>query len=154
MKKLQLAHSELALRQASIPDINVIDVSSPTKSRKRLDPDKLDQNVAMEMNGKVQGAHHMSLPTSQVELKSHFHSLKATQSQRDGHHAPTIAEQGKNVYHSEPANLNGSVQTPSLEFKMPDIAARLTHGDAFFFLLLSGVVRTILVNQCRPESAQ
>ncbi|TKS76623.1 Calcium/calmodulin-dependent protein kinase type 1G [Collichthys lucidus] len=107
MKKLQLAHSELALKQASIPDINVIDVSSPTKSRKRLDPDKLDQNVATEMNGKAQGTHHMSLPTSQVELKSHFHSLKATQSQCDGHHVPTIAEQGKNVYHSEPANLNG-----------------------------------------------
>ncbi|TMS16651.1 Calcium/calmodulin-dependent protein kinase type 1G [Larimichthys crocea] len=147
MKKLQLAHSELALRKASIPDINVIDVSSPTKSRKRLDPDKLDQNVAMEMNGKVQGAHHMSLPTSQVELKSHFHSLKATQSQRDGHHAPTIAEQGKNVYHSEPANLNGSVQTPSLKFKMPDIAARLTHGDAFFFLLLSGAVSVAVLTQ-------
>ncbi|GAA6216709.1 calcium/calmodulin-dependent protein kinase type 1D-like [Lates japonicus] len=49
----------------------------------------------------------MSLPTSHVELKSHYHPLKASQSQCGAHHAPTIAEQGKHVYHSEPANLNG-----------------------------------------------
>lgn len=106
MKKLQLAHSELVLRQASIPDIKVIDVSSPTRNRKQLNPDKLDPKTA-EVNGNILEAQHMPLPMSPVELKNHFHPLKASQSQCGGHHAPSIAEQGKHVYHSEPANLNG-----------------------------------------------
>ncbi|XP_023116689.1 calcium/calmodulin-dependent protein kinase IGb isoform X2 [Amphiprion ocellaris] len=106
MKKLQLAHSELVLRQASIPDIKVIDVSSPTRNRKHLNLDKLDPK-AEEANGNVRGAQHMPLPLSHAELKSHFHPLKASQSQCGAHHTPTIAEQGKHVYHSEPANLNG-----------------------------------------------
>lgn len=112
MKKLQLAHSELVLRQASIPDIKVIDVSSPTKNCKRLEPDKLDRKVA-EVNGKAQGTNHMPLPSSHMELKSHYHPLKASQSDCSAHHTPTIAEQGKHVYHSEPANLNGFVFTSS-----------------------------------------
>ncbi len=112
MKKLQLAHSELVLRQASIPDIKVSDVSSPPKNRKRLDPDKLDPKAA-EINGKANGTNHMSLPTSHVEPKSHYHPLKATQSHCGAHHPPTIAEKGKHVYHSEPANLNGFVYTSS-----------------------------------------
>ncbi|XP_041655728.1 calcium/calmodulin-dependent protein kinase IGb [Cheilinus undulatus] len=106
MKKLQLAHSELVLRQASIPDIKVIDVSSPEKNHKHLDPDKLDPKLA-EVNGKSPGNNHMSVPTSSVESKSHYHTLKATQSHVVPHHPHTIAEQGKHVYHSEPANLNG-----------------------------------------------
>lgn len=108
MKKLQLAHSEQVLRQASIPDIRVIDVSSPTKNRKHLDPDKVEPKVP-EVNGSVQGTHHMSLPSSHVELKSHCHPLKTSQSHCGAQHTPTIAEQGKHVYHSEPANLNGFV---------------------------------------------
>ncbi|XP_034392400.1 calcium/calmodulin-dependent protein kinase IGb [Cyclopterus lumpus] len=101
MKKLHLAHAERDLRKTSIPDIKVIDVSSPKKTNKRLDPDKFDPKV------KVSGTIHMSLPTSPIDTKSHYHTLKATQSQCVSHHAPTMAEQGKNVYHSEPANLNG-----------------------------------------------
>lgn len=126
MKKLQLAHSELVLRQASIPDIRVVDLSSPSKSRKHPEPDRLDPKGA-QVNGKSHGTHHMSLPTSShVGLKSHFTPLKATQSQCGAHHAPTIAEQGKHVYHSEPANLNGFVSTVSvLKFRLRDAAARL-----------------------------
>ncbi|XP_031700744.1 calcium/calmodulin-dependent protein kinase IGb isoform X2 [Anarrhichthys ocellatus] len=105
MKKLQLAQSEVALRKASIPDIKVIDVSSPKKNHRRLDPDKFDPKT--EIHGNVKETVHMSLPTSPVETKSHYHTLKATQSHAGSHHAPTMAEQGKNVYHSEPANLNG-----------------------------------------------
>ncbi|XP_029291104.1 calcium/calmodulin-dependent protein kinase IGb isoform X2 [Cottoperca gobio] len=106
MKKLQLAHSEQVLRKTSIPDINVIDVSSPPKNPRRLDPDKCDHKLR-DTNGKVNETIHMSLPTSPFELKSHVHTLKATQSLASPHHAPSMAEQGKNVYHSEPANLNG-----------------------------------------------
>ncbi|TNN65247.1 Calcium/calmodulin-dependent protein kinase type 1D [Liparis tanakae] len=101
MKKLHVASTELALRKTSIPDIQVIDVSSPKKTNKRLDPDKCDPKM------KAGGTIHMSLPTSPVDTKSHYHTLKATQSQGGPQHAPTMAEQGKNVYHSEPANLNG-----------------------------------------------
>ncbi|XP_040049209.2 calcium/calmodulin-dependent protein kinase type 1D isoform X1 [Gasterosteus aculeatus] len=106
MKKLQLATSELVLRNASIPDIKVIDVSSPDKNRKRLEPDKFDPKLT-DIRGIVKGTIHISLPTSALEMKSHYHTLKATQSQAGPHHAPTMAEQGKNAYRSEPANLNG-----------------------------------------------
>ncbi|KAM9751146.1 calcium/calmodulin-dependent protein kinase IGb [Menidia menidia] len=103
MKKLHLAHTELALRPTTVPDIKVIGASSPAKPPKPLDLDKTDPDI----NGNVNGTHHMSLPVSPVDLKSHCHPLKACQSQVNGHHAPSMAEQGKHVYHSEPANLNG-----------------------------------------------
>lgn len=154
MKKLQLAHSELVLRQASIPDIKVIDVSSPTKNCKRLDPDKLDHKVA-EANGKAQGTNHIPLPSSHVEPKSHYHTLKASQSECGAHHAPTMAEQGKNVYHSEPANLNGFVFTSSdvANFEFSDITAELMHDESFLFSP-TGMVRTIVASLCRLEFAQ
>uniref|UniRef100_A0A8C5EMG8 Calcium/calmodulin-dependent protein kinase type 1D-like n=1 Tax=Gouania willdenowi TaxID=441366 RepID=A0A8C5EMG8_GOUWI len=99
MKKLQLAHLEGNTRKTNIPDIKVIDMSSPLQLPKETD-----------FNGN--GTQHMLLPENHVEMKSHFHTLKATQSQCNSHHAPSIAEQGKHVYHSEPANLNGfTVQT-------------------------------------------
>ncbi|KAM7411247.1 hypothetical protein PAMA_021304 [Pampus argenteus] len=104
MKKLQQAHSDLVLRRTSIPDIKVIDLSSPIKNCNRLSPDRLDPK---DVNGNVNGTNHMSLPTSHVELKSHFHPLKTSQSQRTKNLPPTIGEQGKHIYHSEPANLNG-----------------------------------------------
>ncbi|KAM8830206.1 calcium/calmodulin-dependent protein kinase IGb [Synchiropus picturatus] len=94
MKKLQLAHSEVL--KTSIPDIKVVDVSSPDKSRRALNPDRLE----------VVTQNHMALPASHVDLKSHSHPLKA-HSQGVAHPAPSIAAQGKHVYHSEPANLNG-----------------------------------------------
>ncbi|KAM9785565.1 calcium/calmodulin-dependent protein kinase type 1D-like [Neosynchiropus ocellatus] len=94
MKKLHLAHSEVL--KTSIPDIKVVDVSSPDKTRRPLNPDRLE--VATQS--------HMTLPASHVDLKSHSHPLKA-HSQGVAHHAPSIAAQGKHVYHSEPANLNG-----------------------------------------------
>ncbi|XP_075898095.1 calcium/calmodulin-dependent protein kinase type 1D-like isoform X2 [Nelusetta ayraudi] len=102
MKKMQQAHSELIVRKNSIPDIKVTDVSSPARARKHLDTDKRCAKTG-ESNVKV--SNHMTLPMSHVDLKSHCHPLKATQSQCP--HAPTMAEQGKNIYHSEPANLNG-----------------------------------------------
>ncbi|XP_017274613.1 calcium/calmodulin-dependent protein kinase IGb [Kryptolebias marmoratus] len=104
MKKLHLAHTELTLRQASIPDIRVIDVSSPTKTRKHLNLDKPEPKVA-DVNGNIKD--HMPVPLSHVDLKNHLHPLKATQSHGVAHHPHTIAEQGKHIYHSEPANLNG-----------------------------------------------
>ncbi|CAB1440624.1 unnamed protein product [Pleuronectes platessa] len=102
MKKLQQAHSEQLVRRPSIPDIKVVDLSSPTV-HKRLDPDKLDP----EASGGAQGTSLIPLPASHVEPKSHYQTLKTTQSQGPAHHAPAISEQGKHVYHSEPANLNG-----------------------------------------------
>lgn len=99
MKKLQLAHTETILRQATIPDIKVTDVSSPTQQRKQ--PDKPELKTA-EANG-----NSMVLPVHPPDAKSAYHSLKASQSQT--HHVPTIADQGKNAFYSEPSNLNGFV---------------------------------------------
>nr|XP_020474596.1 calcium/calmodulin-dependent protein kinase type 1D-like isoform X2 [Monopterus albus] len=106
MKRLQKAHSQLPLRQPTIPDIKVVDLSSPTANCKHLDPDKLGPKAA-EVKGNENEKNHMSLPTSPVEPKSHYHSLKASHSRCGPHHTPTIAEQSKHVFHSEPANLNG-----------------------------------------------
>ncbi|XP_053173439.1 calcium/calmodulin-dependent protein kinase IGb [Scomber japonicus] len=110
MKRLHLAHSELILRQTSIPDINVIDVSTQINNCKHPNQDRLDPK-GMEINGNVQGTHYMSLPTSPIELKSHYHPLKSHSQTSAPPHAPTMAEQGKHVYHSEPANLNGYGKT-------------------------------------------
>ncbi|XP_068601171.1 calcium/calmodulin-dependent protein kinase IGb [Brachionichthys hirsutus] len=106
MKKLKLAPSDQVPRRDSIPDITVIDVSSPPKTHKQLGADTRDPKGA-ETDGKVHGTNHMTLPTSNVEPKSQYHSLKATQSHCGSQHPPTIAEQVKHVYQSEPANLNG-----------------------------------------------
>ncbi|XP_046896682.1 calcium/calmodulin-dependent protein kinase IGb isoform X2 [Hypomesus transpacificus] len=98
MRKLQLAHSEQQVRiPVIVPDIKVVDVSSPPKTRKNLNPNLLEpkENTIGD---------HMALPPSSNELKSH-HPLRTSQS--EPHHAPCISEQGKHVYHSEPANLNG-----------------------------------------------
>lgn len=140
MKKLQLATSELVLRNASIPDIKVIDVSSPDKNRKRLEPDKFDPKLT-DIRGIVKGTIHISLPTSALEMKSHYHTLKATQSQAGPHHAPTMAEQGKNAYRSEPANLNGCVALSAwfVRLSISDITAgRPRDGDVFLFFFRYG----------------
>nr|XP_057908355.1 calcium/calmodulin-dependent protein kinase type 1D-like isoform X1 [Doryrhamphus excisus] len=103
MKKLQLAHSEKLPKATCVPDIHVVKVFSPVTQRKRPDPEGPQSRVS-DTNGKIRTTNHMTLPTTHVELKSHYHPLKASQS---AHHAPTIAEQGKYIYHSEPANLHG-----------------------------------------------
>uniref|UniRef100_A0A672YPQ8 Calcium/calmodulin-dependent protein kinase IGb n=1 Tax=Sphaeramia orbicularis TaxID=375764 RepID=A0A672YPQ8_9TELE len=147
MKKLQLAHSEMVLRQASIPDIKVTDLSSPTKQRKR--PDRLDPKAA-ETSGNTNGKNQITLPPTPIELKSHFHSLKASQSQTTPHHTPTIAEQGKNVYHSEPANLNGFVPTScsDIEYFLIQLEQLLIETSC-----ISGTLRTVMARLSRLESA-
>uniref|UniRef100_A0A8C3A159 Calcium/calmodulin-dependent protein kinase IGb n=1 Tax=Cyclopterus lumpus TaxID=8103 RepID=A0A8C3A159_CYCLU len=147
MKKLHLAHAERDLRKTSIPDIKVIDVSSPKKTNKRLDPDKFDPKV------KVSGTIHMSLPTSPIDTKSHYHTLKATQSQCVSHHAPTMAEQGKNVYHSEPANLNGCVTVSSCVVHFVFLISQRDCRMMNISLLFSGMVRIVTARLYRLESA-
>ncbi|XP_054633133.1 calcium/calmodulin-dependent protein kinase type 1D-like isoform X1 [Dunckerocampus dactyliophorus] len=103
MKKLQPANGEKVPKATSIPDIHVVKVFSPVTHRKRPDLEGLEPKVS-ETNGKIRTTNHMTLPTTHVELKSHYHPLKTSQS---AHHTPTIAEQGRYIYHSEPANLHG-----------------------------------------------
>ncbi|XP_061760329.1 calcium/calmodulin-dependent protein kinase type 1D-like [Nerophis ophidion] len=102
MKKLQLAHSDQVPKVTRLPDIQVVQVSSPVTERKHLDPEP--EPKVSETNGKILATNHMTLPSTHVELKSHYHPLKTSQS---APHTPSIAEQGKYIYHSEPANLNG-----------------------------------------------
>ncbi|CAL8368247.1 unnamed protein product [Lota lota] len=104
MKKLQAANSDMFVRQVDMPDIKVEDVSSPRKS---LEPPPSGPDV-QELNCNIHCTDNMALPPSPNELKSFF-PLKTCHSQIEPHHAPTIAEQGKHAYHSEPANLNGYV---------------------------------------------
>lgn len=91
----------MVLMKLSIPNIEVTDMSSSEKHGRNLEPKEISEKGA--------GTNLMALPTSHVDLRSHQHPLKAAQSHLGPHHAPSIAEQGKHVYHSEPANLNGSV---------------------------------------------
>ncbi|XP_051914038.1 calcium/calmodulin-dependent protein kinase IGb isoform X1 [Hippocampus zosterae] len=101
MKKLQLAHAaaEQVPKAVQIPDIHLVKASSPVLQRKRL-----DVHGDLETEGKIASPNRMRLPASHVDLKCHFYPLKTSHSTQ---HAPTIAETGKNIYHSEPANLNG-----------------------------------------------
>lgn len=105
MKKLQLAHTEACINPTSIPDIHVTDVSSPTRQRKRMDKVELPPP---QTNGSLPAANHITItlpPMPHVEGKSHVHCLKGSLSQTL--HTPTIGEQGKSAFYSEPANLNG-----------------------------------------------
>lgn len=104
MKKMHLAHSDMALKKLSIPDIKVTEASSSEKHGRNLSP------KAVENGEKVASTNLMPLPMSHMDPKGHYHPLKAAQSHLGPPH-PTIAEQGKHVYHSEPANLNGFVPT-------------------------------------------
>ncbi|KAJ0036342.1 hypothetical protein NQD34_005019 [Periophthalmus magnuspinnatus] len=119
MKKLQLAHMGATPRPTSVPNIKVTEVPSPTHQRKRQvqqerqehqDRQEQQEPTRAETNGTCS---HMTLPSfphlSQSESKSPAPFLKTTQS----HHTPTIAEQGKTVFFSEPANLNGYAKTRS-----------------------------------------
>lgn len=105
MKKLQLAHTEAALTPPTIPDIQVTDVSSPTRLRKL--PDRTEPKQQTNNGGPCHGARHtISLPPlPHGEGKGHTPCLKGSLSQT--HHTPTIGEQGKSAFYSEPANLNG-----------------------------------------------
>ncbi|KAG7472503.1 hypothetical protein MATL_G00109470 [Megalops atlanticus] len=110
MKKLQLAHCETLAKQVQgpVPDIQVIDLTSPGPSQKDLNPENL------EPNGNITEG-HMPLPPSQTEAKSHYYPLRASHSEPT--HALTLAEKGKHAYHSEPANLNGAAKQYGTMFK-------------------------------------
>lgn len=103
MKKMQMAHSDLVPKKVGIPDIKVTDTSSLEKKGRSRDP------KAVENGEKMGGTNLLPLVPNHVDPKSNYHPLKAVQSHLGPHHVPTIAEQGKHVYHSEPANLNGFV---------------------------------------------
>ncbi|XP_034029271.1 calcium/calmodulin-dependent protein kinase IGb [Thalassophryne amazonica] len=104
MKKLQQAHSELILRQATDPDVKAIDVPSSGQRHKHANPDKKNPRVAA-VKGNVNGTNYISVATSHVEATGQHNTLKASYSHCSAPHTPAIAEQGKHVYHSEPANL-------------------------------------------------
>ncbi|XP_061627369.1 calcium/calmodulin-dependent protein kinase type 1D-like [Phyllopteryx taeniolatus] len=94
MKKLQLAHAERLPEAARVPEIRAVEASPPVSRRKRLDPEEETEAAA----------DHTSPLAGHVDSKCRFRPLKASQT---AHRAPTVAEQGKYIYHSEPANLNG-----------------------------------------------
>ncbi|XP_020773621.1 calcium/calmodulin-dependent protein kinase IGb [Boleophthalmus pectinirostris] len=116
MKKLHLAHT-------SIPAIQVTDASSPTRKRKQQErQEQREHQGRQEQQGRQEHqepapaetdgtSSYMTLPPvpdpSQGESRSSAPCLKTTQS----HHTPTIAEQGKTAFYSEPANLNGYAKT-------------------------------------------
>ncbi|KAG7268246.1 hypothetical protein CRUP_036459 [Coryphaenoides rupestris] len=85
-------------KKTTVPDITVVDVSSPP----RLGGSGPLEEGEQEINGNVPGN------GNPPELKGYFFPLKSCHSHCEPHHhPPTIAERGKHAYHSEPANLNG-----------------------------------------------
>ncbi|CAL9703160.1 unnamed protein product [Knipowitschia caucasica] len=105
MKKLHLAHTQAALRQSIIPNIQVTDLSSPTRTRKR--PESLETTPTAPAT--TQATEHIHLPPLSHLPQGEKHCLKSSQSQP--YHTPTIGEQGKSAFYSEPANLNGYAKT-------------------------------------------
>ncbi|KAG5282668.1 hypothetical protein AALO_G00058540 [Alosa alosa] len=119
MRKLQLAHSELGLRQdRTVPDINIMEVSTvapPKEASKEPNSDEVNGNVPANHSAAVV---HMCVPhsCSQAALsagKREPTERAASPTRPHGGTLPmhagtlTSAERGKHVYHSEPANLNG-----------------------------------------------
>ncbi|XP_064156095.1 calcium/calmodulin-dependent protein kinase IGb isoform X1 [Anguilla rostrata] len=115
MKKLQLAHSEMLAKQTQgpVPDIKVVDLSSPGPSRQNLAPENLEPN-GNQPDG------HMTLPSNPNEPKSHYYPARPNHSElahADGCHGLTLVEKGKHAYHSEPANLNGTAKQYGTMFR-------------------------------------
>lgn len=102
MKKLQLAHSQTCLKQIppTVPEIKVIATSTPESVRKKLFAENPEQNGSVPSN-------QMNLPSSSTESKSQYHPVRVSHSETTHVGTLTIAEKGKHVYHSEPADLNG-----------------------------------------------
>lgn len=102
MKKLQLAHSESCLKQIppAVPEIKVIATSTPESGRKKLSAETPEQNGNAPSN-------HMNVPSCSTESKSQYHPVRVSHSETTHVGTLTIAEKGKHVYHSEPADLNG-----------------------------------------------
>ncbi|KPP61973.1 calcium/calmodulin-dependent protein kinase IG-like [Scleropages formosus] len=112
MKKLHLAHSECPADHGpgSVPDIQVVDVSSPEAVRRDLDPE-----LPEPRRGARDG--HMALPANHNEPKSHYHPLRISHSEPP--HALAVGEKGRHAYHSEPANLNGAAKQYGTVGKSP-----------------------------------
>uniref|UniRef100_A0AAY4BJQ0 Protein kinase domain-containing protein n=1 Tax=Denticeps clupeoides TaxID=299321 RepID=A0AAY4BJQ0_9TELE len=105
MKKLQLAHSEVMTRQMRVPNINVTEASN-VDSAHTENPENLEPNGNIPA---VTTGTHVTAPHSEPKNLHHV-TLKGCHAQSQLHpHTGTlsIAEKGKHVYHSEPANLNG-----------------------------------------------
>ncbi|XP_076840311.1 calcium/calmodulin-dependent protein kinase IGb isoform X2 [Brachyhypopomus gauderio] len=106
MKKLQLAHCEASVKHiqapSSLPDIKVTSASSPEEHKhKNMAADNLEANSLLSGG-------HMSLSAGLADMRGQYLSLKV--SHREVGHAGThtAVQMGKQAYHSEPANLNGS----------------------------------------------
>lgn len=142
MKKLQLAHAaaEQVPKAAQIPNIHLVKASTPVSQRKRL-----DVHGDLETEGKIASPNHMRLPASHVDLKCHFYPLKTSHSTP---HAPSIAETGKNVYHSEPANLNGYVSASGRQAN-----AVSSPGAISLFFFFPAVAKTETERSFRPAFA-
>ncbi|KAL4645873.1 calcium/calmodulin-dependent protein kinase type 1D-like [Arapaima gigas] len=99
MKKLHLVHSDLpgGLCTGPVPEIQVVDLSSPEAVRRRPDAE-----LPEPRRGAQDG--HVALPPNPSEPKSHYHPLRISHSEPP--HVLSIAEKGRPAYHSEPANLN------------------------------------------------
>nr|XP_005174188.2 calcium/calmodulin-dependent protein kinase IG isoform X1 [Danio rerio] len=105
MKKLQQAHSEACVRlkdsPRDVPEIKVIASSTPESVRKKL------LSETPEPNGS------MNVPCGSTEAKSQYHPMRVSHSETTHVGTLTIAEKGKHVYHSEPADLNGYAKRSS-----------------------------------------
>lgn len=104
MKKLQLAHSEACLKHnpPTVPEIMVIATNTPESVRKKQFAE------TPQLNGHAP-SHQMNVPGGSTEAKSQYHPMRVSHSETTHVGTLTIAEKGKHVYHSEPADLNGYV---------------------------------------------
>ncbi|XP_066526905.1 calcium/calmodulin-dependent protein kinase type 1D-like [Hoplias malabaricus] len=104
MKKLQLAHCEGSIKQSQVstplPTIKVIPTSSPETVRKNLVAEP------QEPNGNLPNF-HMTVPAGPMDVKGQYQPPKVCHRETAHVGTLTVAEKGKHVYHSEPANLNG-----------------------------------------------
>ncbi|XP_048859063.1 calcium/calmodulin-dependent protein kinase IGb isoform X1 [Brienomyrus brachyistius] len=100
LKKLHLAHCEALAASAQaleqLPDVEIVDLSSPEESRRELEVEDLEP-----------GPHsRTALPLGPSETKEHCYALRSSHSEPG--RSLSIAAKDRHPYRSEPTSLNGA----------------------------------------------
>ncbi|XP_026092894.1 calcium/calmodulin-dependent protein kinase type 1D-like isoform X1 [Carassius auratus] len=106
MKKLQLANSEACVTSAPAPEFKETAASTPESVCKKLFTETPEPNGNIHSN-------QINVPSGSTESKTQYHPVRVSHSETTHVGTLTIAEKGKHVYHSEPADLNGYAKRSS-----------------------------------------
>lgn len=100
LKKLHLAHCEALAASAQaleqVPDVEIVDLSSPEESQRDLEVEGLEPGPDSRT----------ALPLGPKETKEHCYALRSSHSEPGRSHSAVGKE--RHTYRSEPTSLNGA----------------------------------------------